>query len=278
VARFDFSWGDAAYHQETLENLKLAIKATKKLCAVMLDTVGPELQVVNKSEVTISLEENESVVLTPHKDQEASSKLLPINFSGLAKALKPGDTIFVGQYLFTGSETTSVWLEVSEVQGDDVVCVIKNSATLAGSLFTLHCSQIHIDLPTLSDEDKDVMKKWGAPNKIDFLSLSYTRHAEDVRQAREYLSKLGDLSQTLIFAKIENVEGLNHFDEILEEADGREGLQPRFVLQADREIRGRTHDSLGVHCFLCSAYFSPFISTFIIVYNGVIFCLQFQSR
>ncbi|KAL6641901.1 hypothetical protein ACP70R_020082 [Stipagrostis hirtigluma subsp. patula] len=233
VARFDFSWGDAAYHQETLENLKLAIKSTKKLCAVMLDTVGPELQVVNKSETPISLEENGTVVLTPHQGQEASNNLLPINFSGLAKALKPGDTIFVGQYLFTGSETTSVWLEVSEVKGDDVICVIKNTATLAGSLFTLHCSQIHIDLPTLSDEDKDVIRKWGAPNKIDFLSLSYTRHAEDVRQnvlssgsifpatqAREFLSSLGDLSQTQIFAKIENVEGLNHFDEILEEADG----------------------------------------------------------
>ncbi|KAL5648364.1 hypothetical protein ACJX0J_039173, partial [Zea mays] len=220
VARFDFSWGDAAYHQETLENLKLAIKSTKKLCAVMLDTVGPELQVVNKSETPISLEENGTVVLTPHQGQEASSTLLPINFDGLAKALTPGATIFVGQYLFTGSETTSVWLEVSEVKGDDVVCIIKNTATLAGSLFTLHCSQIHIDLPTLSDEDKDVIKKWGAPNKIDFLSLSYTRHAEDVRQAREFLSKLGDLSQTQIFAKIENVEGLNHFDEILAEADG----------------------------------------------------------
>uniref|UniRef100_J3N605 Pyruvate kinase n=1 Tax=Oryza brachyantha TaxID=4533 RepID=J3N605_ORYBR len=220
VARFDFSWGDAEYHQETLENLKLAIKSTKKLCAVMLDTVGPELQVVNKSEASISLEENGTVVLTPDQGQEASSNVLPINFSGLSKAVKPGATIFVGQYLFTGSETTSVWLEVSEVKGDDVVCVIKNSATLAGSLFTLHCSQIHIDLPTLSDEDKEVIKKWGAPNKIDFLSLSYTRHAEDVRQAREFLSKLGDLSQTQIFAKIENVEGLNHFDEILQEADG----------------------------------------------------------
>uniref|UniRef100_A0A0E0MCF8 Pyruvate kinase n=1 Tax=Oryza punctata TaxID=4537 RepID=A0A0E0MCF8_ORYPU len=193
VARFDFSWGDAEYHQETLENLKLAIKSTKKLCAVMLDTVGPELQVVNKSEASISLEANGTVVLTPDQGQEASSELLPINFSGLAKALKPGATIFVGQYLFTGSETTSVWLEVSEVKGDDVVCVIKNSATLAGSLFTLHCSQIHIDLPTLSDEDKE---------------------------AREFLSKLGDLSQTQIFAKIENVEGLNHFDEILQVADG----------------------------------------------------------
>ena len=52
---------------------------------VMLDTVGPELQVVNKSETPISLEENGTVVLTPHQGQEASSTLLPINFAGLAK-------------------------------------------------------------------------------------------------------------------------------------------------------------------------------------------------
>ena len=47
-------------------------------------------------------------------------------------------------------------VQVSEVQGDDVVCVIKNSATLTGSLFTLHASQIRIELPTLSDKDKEV--------------------------------------------------------------------------------------------------------------------------
>ncbi|KAF5725263.1 pyruvate kinase cytosolic isozyme-like [Tripterygium wilfordii] len=193
VARFDFSWGDPEYHQETLENLKAAVKDTKKLCAVMLDTVGPELQVVNKSESSISLLADGFVVLTPNKEQEASSEVLPINFDGLSKAVKPGDTIFMGQYLFTGSETTSVWLEVSEVKGDDVVCVIKNSATLAGSLFTLHVSQIHIDLPTLTDKDKEI---------------------------RALLSKLGDLSQTQVFAKIENIEGLTHFDEILQEADG----------------------------------------------------------
>ncbi|MQL92540.1 hypothetical protein Taro_025160, partial [Colocasia esculenta] len=196
VARFDFSWGDIEYHQETLENLKIAVKATKKLCAVMLDTVGPELQVVNKSERAISLEAETFV------------------------SVKPGDTIFIGQYLFTGSETTSVWLEVTELKGDDVVCLIKNSATLAGSLFTLHISQIRIDLPTLTNADKEVITKWGVKNNIDFLSLSYTRHAEDVRHARAFLSNLGDLNQTQIFAKIENIEGLTHFDEILQEADG----------------------------------------------------------
>ncbi|KAL6988321.1 pyruvate kinase, partial [Sarracenia purpurea var. burkii] len=228
VARFDFSWGGSEYHQETLENLRAAVKASKKLCAVMLDTVGPELQVVNNGEISISLQEDGIVVLTSDQGQEASSEVLPINFSGLPQAVKKGDTIFIGQYLFTGSETTSVWLEVGEevwllvdeVKGEDVVCVIKNTATLTGSLFTLHASQLRIELPTLSDKDKEVISTWGVKNKIDFLSLSYTRHAEDVREAREFLSKLGDLSQTQIFAKIENVEGLTHFDEILQEADG----------------------------------------------------------
>ena len=51
----------------------------------MLDTVGPELQVVNKIEKAISLQADGTVILTPHKGQEASSELLPINFDGLSK-------------------------------------------------------------------------------------------------------------------------------------------------------------------------------------------------
>ncbi|WRX12752.1 Pyruvate kinase [Theobroma cacao] len=196
VARFDFSWGDTEFHQETLENLKIAVKSTKKLCAIMLDTGGPELQVVNRTEHPISLEEDTKVILTPDQDKQATSNLLPINFHGLSKAVKKGDTIFIGQYLFTGNETTSVWLEVDELSGEDVVCLIKNSATLSGPLYTLHVSQIRIDMPTLTDKDKEVISTWGVRNNIDFLSLSYTRHAEDVRH------------------------GLTHFDEILQEADG----------------------------------------------------------
>ncbi|KAL7199352.1 hypothetical protein ACSBR2_021607 [Camellia fascicularis] len=76
-----------------------------------LNTVGPELHVIINAEKTISLQEDGIVVLTPNQGQETSSDVLPINFSGLAKAVKKGDTIFLGQYLFTGSETTSVWLE-----------------------------------------------------------------------------------------------------------------------------------------------------------------------
>ncbi|CAI9285474.1 unnamed protein product [Lactuca saligna] len=54
---------------------------------------------------------------------------------------------------------------VNEVKGEDV-CLIKNSVTLSGSLFTLHVSQICIELPTLTDKDKEVISTWGVRNKI----------------------------------------------------------------------------------------------------------------
>jgi len=50
-------------------------------------------------------------------------------------------------------------MQVSEVKGEDVTCLVKNTATLSGSLFTAHVSQIHIDLPTLADKDKEVTNK-----------------------------------------------------------------------------------------------------------------------
>ncbi|XP_026414156.1 pyruvate kinase 1, cytosolic-like [Papaver somniferum] len=80
----------------------------------MLDKVSPEFQVVNKSEKTIALEAESLVLLTPDQEKEATSELFPINYDGLAKAEKKGDTNFLGQCLSTGSETTSVWFEVSE--------------------------------------------------------------------------------------------------------------------------------------------------------------------
>lgn len=51
----------------------------------MLDTVGPELQVVNKVEKSITLQADSTVIMTPFQGQEASSDVLPINFDGLAK-------------------------------------------------------------------------------------------------------------------------------------------------------------------------------------------------
>ncbi|PON34382.1 Pyruvate kinase [Trema orientale] len=219
VARFDFSAFDGDYHQETIENLKIAVKNTKKLCAVMLDTVGPEVQVNNRSGKPIELKADDRLTITSDVGIEPSADVLAVNYNRLAQIVKKGDTIFLGQYLFTGSETTSVWLEVLETRGEDVICLVKNTATLVGFIVTVYVPQVHIDLPTLTDYDKEVISSWGSHNNIDFVALSFTRHVKDVQELRAFL--IGqNLHETQIFAKIETVEGFKHFDEILQEADG----------------------------------------------------------
>ncbi|KAL5546546.1 hypothetical protein UlMin_006233 [Ulmus minor] len=219
VARFDFSGFNADYHQETLDNLRIAVKNTKKLCAVMLDTVGPELQVSNRSGNPIELNAGDHVTITSDNTADSSTKIFGVNYDRLAQIVKNGDTIFLGQYLFTGSEATSVWLEVLETNGQDVICLVKNNAILEGFIFTVHASQVHIDLPTLTDYDKKVISTWGSRNNIDFVSLSFTRNAGDVQELRAFL-KAQKQHETQIFAKIETIEGWKHFDEILHEADG----------------------------------------------------------
>lgn len=218
VARFDFSWLDGDYHQETLDNLRIAVKRAKKQCAVMLDTGGPEVRVCNRTGRRIELKADNHITFTPDVTKEPTSEVLPVNYQGLAATVKKGDTIFLGQYLFTGSETTSVWLEVLDTMGSDVICLVKNTAVLAGFLFTLHVPQVHINLPALTDSDKQIISNWGLQNNVDFISL-YTRHVEDVLELRAFL-KAQNLHEAQIFAKIETVEGLKHFDEILQEADG----------------------------------------------------------
>lgn len=69
---------------------------------------------------------------------------------------------------------------MAEVKGDDVVCFVKNSATLSGSLFTLHASQIHIELPTLSDKDKEVN-----PFNLNNLMINVMLHIRSICQLFE---------------------------------------------------------------------------------------------
>lgn len=219
VARFDFSCLDTDYHQETIDNLRIAAKKAKKLCAVMLDTVGPELQICNETGNAIELKADDLVTVTPDTTKQPSAQVLPIKYPSLSEEVKAGDTVFIGQYLFSGSETTSVWLEVTETKGSDIICRVKNSATLAGVIFNMHVSKARVNLPTLTDTDKQIISTWGTRNNVDIISLHYTRHADDVRELRAFLATQ-NLQQTQIFAKVETVEGLEHFDDILKEADG----------------------------------------------------------
>eukprot|EP00882_Tetradesmus_deserticola_P006938 GHRQ01007309.1.p1 GENE.GHRQ01007309.1~~GHRQ01007309.1.p1 ORF type:complete len:352 (+),score=148.50 GHRQ01007309.1:103-1056(+) len=221
IARFDFSYVDTQLHQTSIDNLRQASKATRTLCATMMDTLGPEIVVTNRPSEPIKLEAGQTVLLTCDSSKQASSSVLPIAYPSLAgTGILPGRSVFVGQYLFTGSESTSAYLTVQQVDSSDMsaVCVVQNSCVLEGVQLTVHIGNMKNTAPILSDSDKQALLQFGKPNRIDFVALSFTRSAQDVKDARAYLDKIG-MSEVKIIAKIENMEGLVNYREIMEQCD-----------------------------------------------------------
>ena len=218
AARFDFSYGNKQYHQETLNNLRQAIKTSRKMCAVIMDVKGPEVTVEKPENVKIEMTSGEDVILTSDCSRQVSSHCLPISLPNLSSLVAEGDEVFVGQYLFTGSETSSVYLSVKKIDGTDVICECHNTATLEGQI-TVHISNVKNSMPCLTESDKDAITTWGKSNEVDFLSLSFCRSAADVRAARSTLDEAG-LSRTGILAKIESKEGLLNLKDILPECYG----------------------------------------------------------
>merc|ERR1719343_1929230 len=74
---------------------------------------------------------------------------------------------------------------------------------------------VKIDLPVVDEREIVDITKWAVPNNADYIALSFVQSSADIKECRKYC---GDKMK--IIAKIENVEGIRNFDEILEEADG----------------------------------------------------------
>ena len=76
-----------------------------------------------------------------------------------------------------------------------------------------------VDLPTLTEKDINDIVNFGCANDVDFIAASFVRKASDVKQIREVLAS-GGCPHIKIICKIENLEGLENYDAILEETDG----------------------------------------------------------
>lgn len=237
AARFDLTWGPIEYHRRSLDNLQTAMKKSRKLCAIVLDTLGREVMIrrpfrieadgwPNQAGQEILVKMGQNLTLTT-RDVECTDTVLPVTYPKFAGMMEPGDTLYVGRYLVSGADQASLYLEVVEVVNEcDVVCVARNDALLDGLLTVFHVERssdellnLQNDLPLLSDYDKECIISLAVDYEIDFISLSYTRSVDDVVEARAFLDAVG-LQNTKIFAKLESRQSLLNFKGILNEADG----------------------------------------------------------
>ncbi|KAJ0432589.1 putative pyruvate kinase [Helianthus annuus] len=177
VARFNFSHGTHEYHQETLNNLRIAMQNTQILCAVMLDTKGPEIRTgFLQNEKPIQLKEGREITI---------------------------------------STITLTVLSCDPASGT-VRCRCENTAML-GERKNVNLPGVVVDLPTLTEKDKEDILQWGVPNNIDMIALSFVRKGSDLVNVRKVLGPHAKNIQ--LMSKVENQEGVVNFDEILRETD-----------------------------------------------------------
>ncbi|KAG6535883.1 pyruvate kinase, cytosolic isozyme-like [Zingiber officinale] len=211
VARFNFSHGSHEYHQETLDNLRAAMENTGILCAVMLDTKGPEIRTgFLRDGKPIRLKKGKEITITTDYSIKGDENTISMSYKKLAEDLKPNSVILCAD----GSITLTV-LSCDKDLGQ-VRCRCENSAIL-GERKNVNLPGVKVDLPTLTEKDKEDILGWGVPNKIDIIALSFVRKGSDLEQVREVLGEHG--KSILLMSKVENQEGIANFIDILKKSD-----------------------------------------------------------
>ncbi|CAK8577325.1 unnamed protein product [Lathyrus sativus] len=211
VARFNFSHGSHEYHQETLDNLRAAMENTGILCAVMLDTKGPEIRTgFLKDGKPIQLKLGHEITISTDYSLKGDENTICMSYKKLAHDVKPGSVILCAD----GTISFTV-LSCDKEQGL-VRCRCENSAVL-GERKNVNLPGVVVDLPTLTEKDKEDIMVWGVPNKIDMIALSFVRKGSDLVQVRKLLGK--HAKNILLMSKVENQEGVANFDDILANSD-----------------------------------------------------------
>ncbi|CAL0312189.1 unnamed protein product [Lupinus luteus] len=211
VARFNFSHGSHEYHQETLNNVRTAMENTGILCAIMLDTKGPEIRTgFLKDGKPIHLKQGDEITISTDYSIKGDEKVISMSYKKLPVDVKPGMVILCSD----GTISFKV-LECDTGLGL-VRCRCENTCTL-GERKNVNLPGVIVDLPTLTEKDKEDILGWGVPNKIDMIALSFVRKGSDLVEVRKLLGK--HAKDILLMSKVENQEGVANFDDILANTD-----------------------------------------------------------
>ena len=210
VMRLNFSHGDYEEHGRRISNLREVMAETGMRAAILLDTKGPEIRTIKlEGGNDVSLVAGQEFTFTTDRTVIGNNKIVAVTYEGFASDLKAGDTVLVDDGLIA--------MEVKEVAGNEVRCIVKNNGDL-GENKGINLPNVSVNLPALAEKDINDLK-FGCERGIDFVAASFIRKAEDVLAVRKVLCENGG-ENVKIISKIENQEGLNNFDEILEVTDG----------------------------------------------------------
>lgn len=193
--------------REGFETLIANVREVSNRIAILMDTKGPEVRTTANVE-PIPYKIGERVRIVGNPEQETTRECIAVTYPNFVHDLKVGGTILI--------DDGDLELEVIEKTDEYLTCEVKNEATL-GSRKSVNVPGVRINLPSLTEKDRNNIL-YAIEKDIDFIAHSFVRNRQDVLDIREILDAHG--SDIKIIAKIENQEGVDNIDEILEVADG----------------------------------------------------------
>ena len=208
VARFNFSHGD---HEEQLSRLKALRENRQKLhlpVAALMDTKGPEIRLKEFTDGKVMLSAGQTFTLTT-EDVMGDENRVSISYKNLPKDVTVGTHILIDDGL--------IEMQVSSIQGNDIVCQVINGGKVSNKK-GVNVPNVDLSMEYISPKDyKDIV--FAVKEDFDFIAASFVRTAADVKELRDILHEHGG-DAIKIIAKIENNQGIQNIDEIIEAADG----------------------------------------------------------
>ena len=208
VARFNFSHGLHDEQKGRIDKLKEIRTRLNKPVAALLDTKGPEIRIREFENGKVTLKEGQEFTLTT-EEIVGNEKIVSVTYKDLYKDVKPGNSILIDDGL--------IGLEVKKIKGQDIICKVVNGGVL-GNKKGVNLPGVEVNMPFISPKDHDDIL-FGIKEGYDFIAASFTRTAADVKEIRDILEKNGG-QDIKIIAKIENQQGVDNIDSIIEVADG----------------------------------------------------------
>ncbi|OGE58400.1 hypothetical protein PENARI_c001G09846 [Penicillium arizonense] len=213
VVRMNFSHGSYEYHQSVIDNSREAARLqTGRPLAIALDTKGPEIRTGNTvGDQDFPIKEGTILNITTDEAYATASddKNMYLDYKNITKVISVGKLIYVDDGILSFEV-----IEIVDEQTLKVKCL--NNGNIS-SRKGVNLPGTDVDLPALSEKDIADLR-FGVKNNVDMVFASFIRRGSDIKHIREILGEEGKEIQ--IIAKIENQQGVNNFDEILEETDG----------------------------------------------------------
>ena len=193
--------------REGAEKLINNVRTVSNRIAILMDTKGPEVRTTVLDE-PIPFKAGDRVKVVGNPDRQTTRECISVSYPNFVHDLNVGGHILI--------DDGDLELVVVEKNADHLLCEVQNEATLS-SRKSVNVPGVRINLPSLTEKDRNNIL-YAIEKDIDFIAHSFVRNKQDVLDIREILNAYG--SDIKIIAKIENQEGVDNIDEILEVADG----------------------------------------------------------